>query len=420
MPDAADDTRSAVAAVADTLAADLEALAGRWRAGTLDDSDFRLAMAQAIKRGHVAAAAVAAGGKANLTPTDLGSIGNRLKSEYKYLDRFVRGVDDPSAYGNAAARAAMYGQAILATYEDTRRRAMRDGGATRERRVLGTVMHEHCPECLAYAALGWQPIGSLPGVGEACSCKSNCHCHFEHDGAAGAGYDVEAARAAAALPGADLRALLAAAPHDTEREELAAIYLEAGAGAAAAVKLHGMPGPEMMRPVVLGALTLHSPDTPRGRTLAITSLVGLAGGPGLEGLPPALAAHVGDVYLATRANAADAAWAVRYNIPGFRSRATGGDGPIVFYDRPADRDTIAHEAGHVLATARFGSVAPPEGGNFMAAARSGEPPPTDYARVSPVEDFAESVMVYVRDREAFRASHPGRFRAIDRLLTRPS
>jgi hypothetical protein len=40
MPDA-ESTRSAVAAVADTLAADLEALAGRWRAGTLNDSDFR-------------------------------------------------------------------------------------------------------------------------------------------------------------------------------------------------------------------------------------------------------------------------------------------------------------------------------------------------------------------------------------------
>jgi hypothetical protein len=182
MPDAAESTRSAVAAVADTLAADLEALAGRWRAGTLDDSEFRLAMAQAIKRGHVAAAAVAAGGKANLTPTDLGSIGNRLKSEYKYLDRFVRGVDDPSGYGNAAARAAMYGRAILATYEDTRRRAMRANGATLERRVLGPA--QHCDPCVSYAAMGWQPAGSLPGVGEACDCHSNCHCSFSFSGEA--------------------------------------------------------------------------------------------------------------------------------------------------------------------------------------------------------------------------------------------
>jgi hypothetical protein len=182
MPDAADDTRSAVAAVADTLAADLEALAGRWRAGTLNDSEFRLAMATALRNGHVAAAAVAAGGKASLTPTDLGSIGNRLKSEYKYLDRFVRGVDDPSGYGNAAARAAMYGSAIAGTYEDGRRRVMRDEGATREKRVIGATV-DSCPECLAYAAMGWQPTGTLPGVGEACSCLSRCRCHLIFAGA---------------------------------------------------------------------------------------------------------------------------------------------------------------------------------------------------------------------------------------------
>jgi hypothetical protein len=182
MPDAAEDTRSAVAAVADTLAADLEALAGRWRAGTLNDSDFRLAMAQAIKRGHVAAAAVAAGGKANLTPADLGAVGSRLRDQYAYLDKFVRGVDDPAGYGNAAARAAMYGRAILATYEDTRRRAMRANGATLERRVLGPA--QHCDPCVSYAAMGWQPAGSLPGVGEACDCHSNCHCSFSFSGEA--------------------------------------------------------------------------------------------------------------------------------------------------------------------------------------------------------------------------------------------
>jgi hypothetical protein len=184
MPDAAEDTRSAVAAVADTLAADLEVLAGRWRAGTLNDSDFRIAMARAIKRGHVAAAAVAAGGKANLTPADLGAVGSKLRQEYTYLDKFVRGVDDPSAYDNAAARAAMYGRAILATYEDTRRRAMRAGGATQERRVLGLTAGDHCDPCVSYAAMGWQPAGTLPGVGEACDCKSNCHCSFRYDGGA--------------------------------------------------------------------------------------------------------------------------------------------------------------------------------------------------------------------------------------------
>lgn len=46
-----------------------------------------------------------------------------------------------------------------------------------ERRVLGSDIS--CADCVAFAALGWQPFGTLPEPGQDSVCKSNCHCVVE-------------------------------------------------------------------------------------------------------------------------------------------------------------------------------------------------------------------------------------------------
>src|SRR4051812_48196585 len=115
-PDAAD-RRAAVEHAAAALSAELSALAARWQAGEINNSQFKLDMAAAIKQGHVAAAAVAVGGKDNLTAAEKGHLGQTLAAQYQYLDAFAHGIEDPAAYGMARARAAMYGAAILGTYE---------------------------------------------------------------------------------------------------------------------------------------------------------------------------------------------------------------------------------------------------------------------------------------------------------------
>jgi hypothetical protein len=56
-----------------------------------------------------------------------------------------------------------------------------------ELRVLGEADHcstEDDPDgdregCLELAALGWQPIGTLPKIGESV-CIVNCHCRFAY------------------------------------------------------------------------------------------------------------------------------------------------------------------------------------------------------------------------------------------------
>jgi hypothetical protein len=84
----------------------------------------------------------------------------------------------PVKRARAYARAIMYGRAGSAVYQNTRRvfhrRVLR---YSEERRILG-VVEKHCEDCPGYAQRGWQPIGTLPAIGDS-ACRSNCACYFE-------------------------------------------------------------------------------------------------------------------------------------------------------------------------------------------------------------------------------------------------
>ena len=47
------------------------------------------------------------------------------------------------------------------------------------RRVLDPQA-KHCPDCLAWASMGFQPMGMLPPPGERCKCLFNCRCAMEY------------------------------------------------------------------------------------------------------------------------------------------------------------------------------------------------------------------------------------------------
>lgn len=47
-----------------------------------------------------------------------------------------------------------------------------------ECRVLGPS-EKHCPQCIAYAELGWVPIGTLPISGQSCYCGLRCNCKLQ-------------------------------------------------------------------------------------------------------------------------------------------------------------------------------------------------------------------------------------------------
>ena len=133
-------------------------------------------MEQQIRTTHAATAAAAKGGWDRMSKSDWGWVGSQVKKQYQYLDKFIRDVESGKMKlnGMVNVRAKMYAYAGRGTYEEMRGRMMKVRGKKEERRVLGVA--EHCNGCIAEAARGWQPIGTLAPIGSQ-ECRTHCQCH---------------------------------------------------------------------------------------------------------------------------------------------------------------------------------------------------------------------------------------------------
>lgn len=131
-------------------------------------------MAQEIKTSHLLASIAANGGIERMTFADYGKVGAQIKKQYKYLRNFGKQIEsgDQKLDGRAVVRSGLYAQSARGEYEQIRRH--HHGGE--ERRVLHA--RESCNDCISYAARGWQPVGSLPAIGES-ECGVHCRCTFE-------------------------------------------------------------------------------------------------------------------------------------------------------------------------------------------------------------------------------------------------
>ncbi|MCI0390319.1 MAG: hypothetical protein MOB07_16335 [Acidobacteria bacterium] len=157
----------------------IDAFTSELIAGKINAAEWTLRMRDEIKNGHRAAALIANGGRLN--PSTTGRLGATVRAQYEYLSRFASGIQngDIPLNGRLRARAKLYAQSVLLGYESQVRARERLAGSKEERRVLSAV--EHCVDCVEFARRGWQPIGSLPQIGDSI-CKSNCHCRFEYRG----------------------------------------------------------------------------------------------------------------------------------------------------------------------------------------------------------------------------------------------
>lgn len=170
--------RPAMERALDTLALEIRQLGAQAGAGQIDDAAFVAAMKQKLKIAHLMSYALAKGGWAQMTSEDFGRVGRELRKQYDYLARFGQAIRQGKlSQGQAAYRAALYARAAYATYENTRRLEMQRVGFTEERRRR--TAKESCPDCIEYARRGWQPIGTLPPIGQS-RCIVNCRCYFEY------------------------------------------------------------------------------------------------------------------------------------------------------------------------------------------------------------------------------------------------
>jgi hypothetical protein len=145
------------------------------------------------------AAAQTQEGTHNLTPATTVFVDDLVQVQRDYLDQFYRdlqtrtpveianilgpaipGIATPYTQGQVIARAESYGNAAWQGGQKVlRRRQKASGGMKWERRILGHPMTEHCDDCPPLAKLGWQPIGTLPDIGDT-ECGGRCYCHFEY------------------------------------------------------------------------------------------------------------------------------------------------------------------------------------------------------------------------------------------------
>jgi hypothetical protein len=172
--------RQAIDAYRAASAREFEGLGGQVAAGMIAVSVWQDLMTLAIKQHQSVFVGLGAGGVENVDVTDLRIGSTAVRVQLERLDAFagqiVEGKQTANTVEKVARRAGTYAEAAGTTYEDVRRNTAEDH-FDEERRMLRPA--DHCPTCLAQAALGWQPIGTLKRIGDS-ECLWNCQCYFTY------------------------------------------------------------------------------------------------------------------------------------------------------------------------------------------------------------------------------------------------
>lgn len=183
-----------------------------------------------------------------------------------------------------------------------------------------------------------------------------------------------------------------------------------------------------MRYIEHNGVTIGAPRTldPSKQTFEIEDIISE-----IDALPKELREVTKAVHILDNPNPKDPYWAERYNMPNFRSFATGGDGRVVFYQNMGIegnthiknqeylRHTIYHEAAHNFDRSRNNLSSSPawerankegSGGarNFVSGYSA--------SSRSYVEDFADSIAAHGENKERFALEYPARYRFIEEFV----
>jgi hypothetical protein len=171
--------RAALDAALDTASLTVKTLSDGLRVGTVPLAVWQEQMAQAVKSTHLAAAALARGGWAQMDARAYGAVGREVRTQYEFLRNFAADIASGKQPldGSLPRRAELYIQAGRMTYYLMEQREQARLGRTEERNIRAAS--DSCDGCLAASALGWVAIGTLPPVG-ARDCLTRCRCSVEY------------------------------------------------------------------------------------------------------------------------------------------------------------------------------------------------------------------------------------------------
>jgi len=148
--------------------------------GSITLEQWQGSVREAIKIAHIQVATIGYGGKAEMGRSEYGRIGQRLRSEYTYLQGFARDlIDGRISAPMAMARIGLYAQSARGSYWQGTEMKEQQRGFSMMRRVLDDQA-VHCQDCIGYAARGMVPIGSVPMPGVRCACGARCKCTVKY------------------------------------------------------------------------------------------------------------------------------------------------------------------------------------------------------------------------------------------------
>ena len=160
-------------------------LAWHLRDGRITLQQYETGMMQLIKRSHLVNSTLAKGGWNQMSQADFGRVGGHVGAQYRYLRARVQAIKNGTqpVDGRLANISRQYVRMSRRTFSKTMGEEMEERGYDKERRVLSKFA-DHCrtkerPGCVDIASRGWQPIGTLPLIGEA-QCLGGCRCRFEY------------------------------------------------------------------------------------------------------------------------------------------------------------------------------------------------------------------------------------------------
>lgn len=141
--------------------------------------EWRDIMRTEIKNIHLASEALASGGWAQLDAGAFGRVGARVKTQYQYLENFMRQVLDGTQRtdGTFFNRARQYVASARPAFHESMLEGARAAGYRFERNILHPA--EHCTECLDMSALGKVPLGTLIPIGSRI-CRGNDRCSIRY------------------------------------------------------------------------------------------------------------------------------------------------------------------------------------------------------------------------------------------------
>lgn len=162
---------------ADATHESLQSLTQQLYSGQISLAGWQIAVATELKDAHLAQAMFAAGGKANMGFAEYGRVGQTLREQYGFLDRFAQDIAAGRVSpAQALARVNLYGNATTQSYWG--QYAQNHRGKLFYYRLSAS---EHCGDCVAREAgnpYTFETLKGYPGDGST-QCKANDRCTLE-------------------------------------------------------------------------------------------------------------------------------------------------------------------------------------------------------------------------------------------------